>query len=218
MKRLFIIKNTDMNSEMIMPVTPESFEVSHGINFETINIHTLGDVAIAGYPTLATIKLGLMFPAQNYPFANFTELQDPYACYIDLFQKYIDNRANLRFVVSGTAVNVPVKAESIEYGEKDGTNDVYATLTLHEQKIIKAVQIQTKAKSINLSRGLSSGKASSQNMQAYTIKRGDTLSAICRKYYGDSSLYSKLATYNSIKNPNLIYPGHTIKIPSKSRL
>ena len=78
MKRLFIIKNVDMNSEMIMPVTPESFQVSHGINIETINIHTLGDVAIAGYPTLATIKLDLLFPAQNYPFANFSSLQNPY--------------------------------------------------------------------------------------------------------------------------------------------
>lgn len=216
MKRLFIIKNVDMNSEMIMPVTPESFQVSHGINIETINIHTLGDVAIAGYPTLATIKLDLLFPAQNYPFANFSSLQNPYN-YIDLFQKYIDNRANLRFVVSGTLVNIAVKAENIDYGEKDGTNDVYATLTLHERRELKAVTKQSTSKTENLSRSLSSGRATMAT-QSYTIKRGDTLSAICRKYYGSSYVYKKLAVFNGIKNPNLIYPGHTIKIPPKSQL
>jgi len=202
---------------MIMPVTPESFQVSHGINIETVNIHTLGDVAIAGYPTLATIKIDLLFPAQNYPFANFTKLQDPYNCYIDLFTKYIDNRANLRFVVSNTTVNIPVKLENMDYGEKDGTNDVYAGLAFHERRQLKAVQTQGTAKSINHTRSLSSGKTQT-GTQSYTVKKGDTLSAICRKYYGSSSLYGKLASYNGIKNPSLIYAGHTIKIPPKSQL
>jgi LysM repeat protein len=215
-KRLVIIKNEDMNSEMTLPVTPSSFQVSHGINIETINIHTLGDVAIAGYPTLATIKLELMLPAQYYPFNNFRETMQPYY-YIDLWQKYIDNRANLRYVVSGTSINLPVYMESIDYGEQDGTNDVYVTMTLHERKELKAVQVQTTSKSINLSRSLSSGKVTTTE-QSYTIKSGDTLSAISKKYYGSVSYYSKLAAYNGIKNPNLIYAGSTIKIPPKGQL
>ena len=52
----------------------------------------------------------------------------------------------------------------------------------------------------------------------YTIKKGDTLSGICRQAYGDSSLYGKLAQYNGIKNANIIYAGNTIKIPDKSIL
>lgn len=219
MKRLIIIKNEDMNSEMTLPVTPQSFQVSHGINIETVNIHTLGDVSIAGYPTLATIKVDCLLPAQNYPFANFTSLQNPYN-YIDLWQKYIDNRANLRFVVSGTPINIAVKMENQDYGEQDGTNDVYATLTLHERREgVQAVQVQTTLKSGNLSRSLSSGNTSTA-VQSYTIKSGDTLSAICKKYYGDgsSTVYNKVAAYNSIKNPNLIYPGNTIKIPPIGQL
>ena len=140
MKRLIIIKNEDLNSEMIMPVTPESFQVSHGINMETVNIHTLGDVAIAGYPTLASIKIDLLFPGQNYIFANFSKLQNPYTCYIDGFKNYMNNRNRMRFVISGTTINVPVKLENMDYGEKDGTNDVYATLTFRERKDLKAAQ------------------------------------------------------------------------------
>ena len=215
MKRLIIFKNEDMGSEMIMPVTPESFLVSHGIHFETVNIHTLGDVAIAGYPTLATIKVDLLFPAQNYIFANFAQLQNP-SVYITSFTNYMNNRNRLRYIVSGTNINIPVQLESMDYGERDGTNDVYATLTLQERRDLKAVLVQSKAKSTNSSRGPSSGSVSS--VRPYKIQSGDTLWSICKKYYGQPTLYSKLASYNGIKNPNLIYAGSTIKIPPKGSL
>ena len=49
---------------------------------------------------------------------------------------------------------------------------------------------------------------------AYIVKQGDTLSAIARKY---NTTYQVLAEYNSISNPNLIYPGQIIKIPQEQK-
>ena len=46
--------------------------------------------------------------------------------------------------------------------------------------------------------------------EVYTVKSGDTLSAIARKY---NTTHQKLAEYNGIANPNLIYAGQKIKIP-----
>lgn len=47
--------------------------------------------------------------------------------------------------------------------------------------------------------------------QVYTVSSGDTLSGIARKY---GTTYQKLASYNGIANPNLIYVGQKIKIPA----
>lgn len=47
--------------------------------------------------------------------------------------------------------------------------------------------------------------------QVYTVTSGDTLSGIARKY---GTTYQKLASYNGIANPNLIYVGQKIKIPA----
>lgn len=47
----------------------------------------------------------------------------------------------------------------------------------------------------------------------YTVKSGDTLSAIAAKY---GTTYQKLAAYNGISNPNVIHVGQKIKIPGKS--
>ena len=46
--------------------------------------------------------------------------------------------------------------------------------------------------------------------EVYTVKSGDTLSAIAGKY---NTTYQKLAEHNGIANPNLIYVGQKIKIP-----
>jgi GH25 family lysozyme M1 (1,4-beta-N-acetylmuramidase) len=45
--------------------------------------------------------------------------------------------------------------------------------------------------------------------KTYIVKRGDTLSAIARRY---NTTVQKLAADNGIKNPNLIFPGQVIKI------
>lgn len=50
--------------------------------------------------------------------------------------------------------------------------------------------------------------------RTYTVKRGDTLWAIAKKYYGNGAKYPKIATASKIKNPNLIYVGQKLTIPN----
>jgi nucleoid-associated protein YgaU len=49
----------------------------------------------------------------------------------------------------------------------------------------------------------------------YTIKKGDTLWAIAQEHYGDGNKYTYIVEQNLevIKDPDLIYPGQTIRIP-----
>ncbi len=210
-KRKLSFLNATTNETLVLPVTPESFEVSHGINIETVNIHTAGDVVIAGCGTLPTFKIDCMFPASNYTFNNEeTNCDDPYS-YVWKLEEWCDNRTVLRFIVS-EVLNAPVLIEDIVYGERDGTNDVYATLTLRKYRELTAAQNDDTG---NSSR---SDDASAETPETYTIQSGDTLWAICRKFYGEPTIYQKLADYNGIKNPNLIYAGDTLKIPDKSLL
>ena len=49
----------------------------------------------------------------------------------------------------------------------------------------------------------------------YTVKRGDTLSYIAKKY--NTSVADIVALNSNIKNPNLIYPGQTFKIITNTK-
>jgi len=49
----------------------------------------------------------------------------------------------------------------------------------------------------------------------YTVVRGDTLSKIAQRYYGDAMKYQKIFQANQpmLTNPDLIYPGQVLRIP-----
>ena len=55
-----------------------------------------------------------------------------------------------------------------------------------------------------------------RNTTFYEIKKGDTLWAIAQENYGDGNKYHKIFEANRevIKNPDLIFPGQKIRIPS----
>ena len=50
----------------------------------------------------------------------------------------------------------------------------------------------------------------------YTIKTGDTLGTIAKRFLGDSGRYREIASLNGITNPNLIKLGQVIRIPTQS--
>jgi nucleoid-associated protein YgaU len=51
--------------------------------------------------------------------------------------------------------------------------------------------------------------------QWHEVVKGDTLSKIAEKYYGDAGLYKKIfeANRNILKDPNLIKVGQKLRIP-----
>ena len=51
--------------------------------------------------------------------------------------------------------------------------------------------------------------------RTYTVVAGDTLSKIAKREYGDAAQWKRIyeANQDVIKNPDLIYPGQTFKIP-----
>lgn len=59
-------------------------------------------------------------------------------------------------------------------------------------------------------------KASSQDgilVQEVEIQKGDTLFGLSRRFSGHGMYYPQILLFNSIKNPDLIYPGNTLKVP-----
>jgi nucleoid-associated protein YgaU len=50
----------------------------------------------------------------------------------------------------------------------------------------------------------------------YTVRKGDTLSAIAQRELGAASRWPEIAEMNAIPNPDLIYPGQELRMPGTS--
>jgi nucleoid-associated protein YgaU len=65
--------------------------------------------------------------------------------------------------------------------------------------------------------GSSTEESAAPMAQEYTVVKGDSLSKIARRVYGDAGQWRRIfeANRDQIKNPDLIHPGQVLKIPPK---
>lgn len=60
-------------------------------------------------------------------------------------------------------------------------------------------------------------QAAEPESQFHTVVKGDTLSAIAKKFYGNANAYMKIFEANKpmLTHPDKIYPGQVLRIPPK---
>lgn len=214
MERKIILKNTETGQELTMPVTPSSYPMAAGRVVERLDMAETGQIALPGLLSLLNEPLEVMLPAQLYPFCTAGAVADP-DYYLELLTDWSREGYVCRYIVAGTAINIPVLLGPVEYEERDGANDVYAKISLYEYRYLEEVQVEQATQ--NSSRPAETAGLPTM-ADSYTVVKGDSLWAICKKFYGDGSLAYKLATANELSNPNLIYPGQVLALPDAATL
>lgn len=221
-KRRIIFVNLTTGQEVVLPVTPKEYIIDRGVNIETVNLTGFGDIHLAGDRTLFTERLEFMLPVQAYPFNDATTVLEPFH-YIDFFELTSDNKQVCRFIVSDSRTQCEVLLENLQYRQQEGTGDYYCVLTMRRHRQPGPVLVVGEDRASGQAAAVSTPARATETpaqskVQNHTVQAGDTLSGICRKYYGNANLYPKLAAYNGIPNPNLIYDGSVLKIPPASAL
>ena len=195
-----------------LPVKPTDYTVSVSHKNTVTNVIQTGDINLMGKTGLRAVSLSSFFPARDYNFAK--SVGDPLSL-VEKIESWRNSGEPCRVVI-GRSLNMECTIESFSWGEQDATGDIYYTLSLKEYKRIKIKkanitvetdphkQRETKAPETN------SGKK-------YTVKSGDCLWNIAKKFYGNGAQYKKIVDANqqifSKRSPNLIYAGEVLNIP-----
>lgn len=204
----------DDGTSLTLPVTPKAWKIPTTKDYKIVNIAELGEYAIPGYPALGNIKVpDVLIPAQRYPFC--AAYRDP-ADVIAWLERMTQERRRLRYVIAGgtVAVSWPCYLVSVEYGEQDGTGDLYADLIL-QQWSATAAPVTQKKQTVQRDDPL---QETVTQEKTHTLKAGENLFTVCRLYYSDGSLSAALAKYNGIKNANIVFVGQVLKIPPVASL
>ena len=117
------------------PVLPPSFEVGNAYNNSTVNVNSLGDINMLGKRGLTTVKFSSFFPAQAYSGIVNGAPDSPYS-YVEKINSFAQKGQPCKLTISGTNINLNVSIDSFDYSEKDGTSDVYFSISLREYRYI----------------------------------------------------------------------------------
>ena len=119
-----------------LPVPPSSYSLKSGNNNSVINVESVGEVNILGDSKLSEISFESFFPAQEYNFCAYSNIPTPFECVAQI-ESWRKSKKPIRVILTDTDINDLFSIETFEYSEKDGTGDIYFTLTLKQYKVLK---------------------------------------------------------------------------------
>lgn len=212
----------------LMPQTPAKLSVKISGKNTTVTLLNEGEINFLKYPGLTEITLPLVFPM-------LTASKRP-DYYLTLLERAKTQRTTTQFIMTRTTpagqllfdtnIKVSVEDYTIEENATNGLDvSVEVKLKQYRDYSTKTVAIKTTVKH-NDSKGTPVVKktatvkttrpaTTAPKVRTYSVKKGDTLWGIAKKYYGNGAKYPTIynANKDKIKNPNLIYVGQVFTIP-----
>lgn len=134
----------------------------------------------------------------------------------DIVRGWGFNVQNLNITVEGDKVNVSGAVNSQEEKEKVilalGNVEGVATVDENITVLAPAEEETTTDNNEPKARNVKNVEASA----FYTVKKGDSLSKIAKRQYGNALKYPLIFNANKpmLKDPDLIYPGQVLRIPA----
>ncbi len=211
MLRIFVLKSQAKNLRMVLPITPAQYSVTSEMGMNVMEMSRAADISIPGNMKLGKITIEALLPAQLYPFCNPGTVPRP-DYYIEKLEKWQKRKERLHFFIKGTSVSRFVYIARLEWREEDGTCDVKATIELQELRTVQPVRT---AKNTKISARTDVPRSLPYN---YTCVKGDTLTALCKKVYGNQGYAPSLATYNALPSVTYMAAGLVITFPVIERL
>nr|DAF51927.1 MAG TPA: tail assembly protein [Siphoviridae sp. ctOb14] len=200
--------------ELRLPVLPSSFTITkNNINKTVATANMAGDVNLLGKGEggLAEISIETFFPAHDYPFCTYTGFPAPYTC-VSMIEGWRKSGQPIRLIMTETDINMAMGIETFEYGEKDGTGDVYYTLGLKEYRFLNVPTQSLAITPQGYQKPQAARPVTKSTPKSYSIQSGDSLWVIAKKLTGNGANYKAIAQKNGIKNPDKIYPGQKLVI------
>lgn len=171
--------------------------------------------------------IALKFSTTSSKLAQLNSLSNPNLIYVGqrlLVNQSSDSNSSSSDQSSSATTNTEASAAS--YTVKSGdtlsgiasqynttVNQIVSLNQLSNPNLIYVGQVLKLKNSQTTNSSSSSSSTATTTAGTYTVKAGDTLSAIASRY---STSSSTLASLNSLSNPNLIYVGQVLKVSSNA--
>jgi hypothetical protein len=217
-----------------MPVAPGKIDFKIKNRNKTLDLINEGEVNILKSPGLTEISMEVLIPATEDPWADYIDGFKPVQYYLSKFKKLKTGKKSFSLVVTrmfpdsvglhGTSIVVSLEDYDISDNVDEGF-DTKVSLKFKQfvkygtQKLPPGKKKSSKTTTTTTTTVTKSGKdrkTKTPKATTYTVKKGDCLWNISKKFLGNGARWKEIYNLNKslIKNPNLIYPGQKFKIPA----
>jgi hypothetical protein len=218
----------------LLPITPKEIRVKVNNKNKTLTLMDQGEVNIVKKPGLTEISFPFVLPNVPYPFAHYEGSFQNAKHFLDVFEKLKVKKKKVQFILVrqmpngkilySTNITVTVEDYDIDDKAEEGF-DVTGTINLKqwvafETKTCKIKKKKKKKKKNKLKKKKARNgkkKSTPTKNKKYTCVKGDTLTKIAKKFYGDSSQYNLIYEANKKvfkgRSPNVVKKGDVLTIP-----
>lgn len=204
------------------PVTPAEIELESPYGVNRVGVAHKGEVTVAGYRQLKSVTLSSFFPKHYNPtYCGYKGFKSP-EYYRHKIEKWRDKRKPIRLVITQLNISMEFLIEEFTWRAEAGSpGDLFFEIKLTQYKQPPSTKIKKKKKKADGKKGTRPKKTGEKTVTKntnYTVKQGDSLSLIAKKYYGDVTKWRKIYNYAPNRkvigaNPNKIKAGQKLVIP-----
>lgn len=173
-----------------LPVIPSEYTVTNERGDETVDITAIGEVDLAGNRKLKGISWSCFFPYEyDDGYCEYSDLRSPRKS-VELIEQMM-HAGPVKVIITGTPVKFWTRITSFEWGERDGSGDIYYSITFREHRTV-VVTSSTVSADDSLSSGTSANTTTQRTPPetetgTVTVKEeGLSVSAIARRQTGSA--------------------------------
>lgn len=216
---------------MLCPVPPSKLQLKVKGQNKTLTLINEGEVNILKQAGLTDVSFDMLIPNVKYPFATYKAGFQNAQVFLNQLEKLKTAQESFQFIVTRTFPNgkmlfdTNMKVSLEDYTIKEDAEEGFDVIVLVKLKQykdfgtktckIKFAKSKPKVSKKKKKRETTKSPEPKKSNKTYTVKKGDCLWNIAKKFYGNGSKYTVIynANKDKIKNPNLIYPGQVFTIP-----
>ena len=214
-RSIMLFENATNKIEFV--INPEAITISESVANVRENINSIGEVNLHGKRGLKNISITTFVPGADSPFRAGKSIKEVR----NIIDRWLNTEAKLRVIITNPTINFKALLDSASFNLKEGSEDLYITLSLTEYKDMAIPDIKTVQGLINVGgKQATSDKVELENRASETVNAKNevvnektTLWALALKHYGNGSEWKKIAAANGNINPKKLKKGMVLQVP-----
>lgn len=199
-----------------LPVLPEKFDMSMGTKDQSVDIVGLGEILVAQNRPATEFSFSSFLPSATFPGIQFSKIYEPKTIR-DKLIGWKNSTKPVHLIIAGLNIDCYCRITKFQPTEKGGdVGTVHYSITLKEYRETQVRQVKVEVKTATATVQQNTARTDNRTTpKTYTVKKGDCLWNIAKKYLGSGAKYMQIFNLNKdkIKNPNLIYVGQVLALP-----